>query len=238
MLGLELRPAALAAEVEGLGRPRSTEAVPATAATVIPQIGSTAVVAAGGACGGARQRSLARIESATRAGVRAPMSRPAGVSIRSKLSGRARRRRAARRSRPGRACGWQRGQRTECPRPGRDAVRRAPLARAPPPRAPRSPDRTSNPPAHPQTTCKVRAPGRARWSERAIGVSPSTRIRGARRIGSRNTSIAPPERQGFWTVTAAVLARNLLPSLPGLRGALVAERQDSQQHSLTGLRWP
>ena len=36
----------------------------------------------------------------------------------------------------------------------------------------------------------------------AIGVSPTTSTRGAGSTGSRKTSIAPPERQGFWTVTA------------------------------------
>ena len=35
----------------------------------------------------------------------------------------------------------------------------------------------------------------------AIGVSPATIIRGGGRNGSRNTSIAPPERHGFCTVT-------------------------------------
>ena len=36
----------------------------------------------------------------------------------------------------------------------------------------------------------------------AIGVSPTTSNRGAGSTGSRKISTAPPERQGFWTVTA------------------------------------
>ena len=61
--------------------------------------------------GGGPRRSAARIESAISAGVRAPMSRPAGVSIRSSSSSGDARRRAARRAPPRRACGWPRARR-------------------------------------------------------------------------------------------------------------------------------
>ena len=36
----------------------------------------------------------------------------------------------------------------------------------------------------------------------AVGVAPTTSTRGAGSTGSRNTSITPPDRHGFWTTTA------------------------------------
>ena len=50
----------------------------------------------------------------------------------------------------------------------------------------------------------------------AMGVEPTTSTRGEGSTGSRNTSIAPPERQGFWTVTA--------PSAIGLTRSRAAGR--------------
>ena len=41
----------------------------------------------------------------------------------------------------------------------------------------------------------------SRLSASAIGSSPSTSTRGAATTGSRNTSIIPPDRHGFCTVT-------------------------------------
>ena len=68
-------------------RPRAAaEGVPATAATVMPQIGSTAVIAAARPRAAAPRPPSARIDSAISAGVRAPMSMPAGTSIRSSSS--------------------------------------------------------------------------------------------------------------------------------------------------------
>jgi hypothetical protein len=41
----------------------------------------------------------------------------------------------------------------------------------------------------------------SRFSASGIGISPSTNTRGAPTTGSRNTSIIPPDRHGFCTVT-------------------------------------
>ena len=64
----------------------------------------------------------------------------------------------------------------------------------------------------------------SRSTAHAIGVSPTTRMAGAGSTGSRNTSIAPPDRHGFWTVTAPSSSTSV-----GHLG-LVAEGQDPQQH--------
>ena len=126
VLGEERVATRLAAEVDGLALVLDRRRRLATAATVMPQIGSTATVAAGGrrrrpcAAGRAPASSSsrrtatiwARIESAISPGVRAPISIPAGTSIRSSAP-RRRRRRAARRGRRRRACGWRRGRRRQ-----------------------------------------------------------------------------------------------------------------------------
>ena len=60
----------------------------------------------------------------------------------------------------------------------------------------------------------ARAPRRAAGRRPAIGVSPTTRTRGAGRTGSRKTSIAPPDRHGFCTVTAPSAAVTSPPGSP------------------------
>ena len=57
----------------------------------------------------------------------------------------------------------------------------------------------------------------------AIGVSPTTRTRGAGSTGSRKISIAPPDRHGFCTVTAPSSIGDL-PAARGLRRSARRER--------------
>ncbi len=47
-----------------------------------------------------------------------------------------------------------------------------------------------------------------------MGVSPSTRTRGEGSAGSMKISIAPPDRHGFWTVTAPSSLSTSRPSGP------------------------
>ncbi len=187
------------------------------AATVIPQIGSMASVGSGRRGGGARgargrcrcgslfptahgddaredrQRDLA-------GGLGADVEAGGDVDQRRGAPWQPRRR-AARRARRRRAWGWPRGRCRARPPPARGAACAARPVRAPRRRA-RDRRRTARGP--PPSTATGSSPSAAP-SERiapAIGVSPTTRTRGAGRTGSRKISIVPPDRQVFRAVTA------------------------------------
>ena len=67
----------------------------------------------------------------------------------------------------------------------------------------------------------------------AVGVAPTTSTRGAGSTGSRNTSITPPDKHGFWTTTAPSSA---VKSIARAALAVLGERQDPQQHRLAALQ--
>ena len=205
-----------------------TDGVPATTATVIPQIGS--IASAGRRSlrrraararptwrravrrGGPRRSS--RGSRARSRGVRAPISIPAGTSISSSCSsGTPSARRSASTPRP--ACGSRRGRRRARPFRGR---RRSVCSSSRPWAATTSARSPAAGSGCPPSTARARdrAPRRARGRAAAIGVSPTTRTRGAGSTGSRNISIAPPERHGLCAVDGAVLDRDLRP-VPDLR---------------------
>ena len=87
--------------------------------------------------------------------------------------------------------------------------------------------------ASPSARATVEAELPAQPQQRAaIGVSPTTSTRGAGSTGSRKTSIAPPDRHGFWTVTApSALGHVVRRAAPSS-----LERQDPQQHRLAASR--
>ena len=180
--------------------------------------------------GGRRRSSPGSRARSRRACARRCRGRPARRSASSSSSGTPSPRSSA--STPCRACGWRRGRRS-----GRPAS------------SPRRSVCSSSRPC--AATTSARSPGRGLESRRrrrgdgvepelgadragrapAIGVSPTTSTRGAGRTGSRKTSIAPPDRHGFWTVTAPSSRGDLVA-----RAALVvAERQDPQQQRLAAL---
>ena len=114
--------------------------------------------------------------------------------------GRRRRRRAARRARPGRAAGSPRARRRAARPRAPPSARAAPRGRGRRRPARGRPSRGSN---SPPTTATMSSPNSppSRSSACEIGMSPSTSTRGAGTTGSTNTSIIPPDRHGFCTVT-------------------------------------
>ena len=211
----------------------SSEGVPGTAATVIPQIGSTATSAAwrrpGAACrraapsrdapddpGEDRQRDLrracarrCRARRARRCARAAPSATPSPRSSPSTAGAALAAGDQADVGQPGLEAAAQRVQLVAAVR-GDDEreVARPRIERV----AVRGDQR------------RARARRRVRSSAPAIGVSPTTSTRGAGSTGSRKTSIAPPDRHGFCDRHRAVLARDLRPV--GAR-RLVAERAGS-----------
>ena len=179
----------------------------------------------------------ARIESAISAGVRAPMSSPAGDVDARRAAPRRRRRRAARRVTPRRACGSRRARRSGRPasRPGRRAASSSLPVRRDDEREIAGRGRRARRPRCPaRRRSRARARGRGAASASTIGVSPATSTRGAGSTGSRKISIAPPDRHGFLTVTAPSSRDELTV---GRRG-LVVVGQDPQQQRRRRSRSP
>ena len=141
---------------------------------------------------------------------------------------RARRRPAARRARRRPACGWPPGRRRARPASSAAPEREQLVA------AVRRDDQGEVAGARGDAV----GPVRVRRRRAQLGADPhhrardrrsppTTSTRGAGTTGSRKTSIAPPDRHGFCTVTA--------PSSTWSATPVLGERQDPQQHGLAAL---
>ena len=247
VLRLELRLAALAAEVDRLAvvlerrrardarRPSSrrsgrSRAAPAARRPRRPRRQS----ASGGAAvarRGARRRSCARIESAISAGVRAPMSMPAGTSIRASCSlGHAVAAQLGEHARAALRAGDEADVRAGPPR-GRGAACAARRARAPRRRARGRRAGGSRP------SSVTRDDVEPELGADAAGPPPRSASRRPRARAARAARARGTPRSRLPTGTGS--ARSTAPSsaATGHRAALavLGERQDAQQHGLAAL---
>ena len=182
--------------------------------TVIPQIGSTAIAGAGrrtsrSARIGDRVMTAraaaphitirARIDSAISAGVRAPMSSPAGDSIRASSSSATPSARSSVEHRRAALRGWRRDRRRERRPPARPAAPRARRGRG---RRRSAPDRRCRRAVEPAVDARGRARGPSRLHRRRRSASHRPPAPAAPAAPARGTARSPRRTgTGCWTVT-------------------------------------